>query len=270
MSHPPAAWVFSNLCFQAPAFSRIVRCQWMGPERKEEIPTSPFLLPPAPPRPPIGQTCWGAYDKELGEIPPPGQLAGHPGAPPQALTPLVSLQPGAGHPDPPSNRQSSVQPVLSDPFCALVIVQGLVRRAAPPHAPPSWGPHLSCRDPGVSPPLRAPRTGSRGCGLTPGLCPRLQAQVSDVSVAAEPPDNTRSLGAQLSRLQPRAGATHPSREENTDHPSREENADRLHLWTRPLPPTLELLGMTGPKTKTQSPTPGLRIPKTLSVTHPPA
>lgn len=256
MSHPPAAWVFSNLCFQAPAFSRIVRCQWMGPERKEEIPTSPFLLPPAPPRPPIGQTCWGACGKELGEIRPPGQMAGHPGAPPQVLKPLASLQPGAEHPDLPSNSQSSVQPVLSDPFCASVNRAGAGEEGRVPHAPPSWGPQLSCHDPGVSPPLRAPRTGSQGCGLTPGLRPRLQAQVSGVSVAAEPPDNTRGLGAQLSQLQPRAGATHPSREENTDLPSREENADRLHLGTHPLLPTLELLGMTGPKARTQSPTPG--------------
>lgn len=169
---------------------------------------------------------------------------------------MASLQPGAERPGPPANSPSSVQPVLGDPFCASVSRAGAGEKGRVPHAPPSWGPHLSCRDPRVSPPLRALRTGSQGCGLTPSLRPCLQAQVSGVSVAAEPPDNTRGLGAQLSRLQPQTGATHPSREENADHPSWEENADGLHLWARPLLPALELLGMTGLKARTQSPAPG--------------
>lgn len=95
----------------------------------------------------------------------------------------------------------------------------------------------------------------------PGLRPHLRAQVSGISAAAEPPGKARGWGAQLSRLQPRAGAMHPSCEVNTD---------LLHLRTPPLPPTPELLGVSCLKPGTQSATPGLRIPKTLSVTYAPA
>lgn len=59
---------------------------------------------------------------------------------------------------------------------------------------------------------------------------RPQASVQLLSPQAVP----EAWGAQLSRLQPQAGATHPSWKVNTD---------LLHPRT-PLPPTPELLGMT--------------------------
>lgn len=113
---------------------------------------------------------------------------------PMGADALASLQPGVGRPGPRLKSQSSVRPALSDPCRASVIVPGPVRRPRP-RKPLPHGAHVSPRrDPGVSPPLRAPKIGSRGCGLMPGLHPHLRAQASGVSAAAEPPGSARGLG----------------------------------------------------------------------------
>lgn len=126
----------------------------MGLDRKEEIPTSPFL----PASRPTEASHWpnlGACGRELGEAD-PGVAGRHPSAPPWGLTPWLPCRPRRGAPRSPSNSQSSVRPALSDPCCASVIVQGPARRAASPQAPPR-GAHVSLRyDPGVSP-LSGPR-----------------------------------------------------------------------------------------------------------------
>lgn len=150
----------------------------------------------------------------------PGVAGRAPQRSPWGLTPWLPLQPGVGRPDPPSNSQSSVRPALSDPLLCLGHRAG-AGGGPHPRKPLPRGAHVSLRyDPGVSP-LSRTRTGSRGCGLMPGLRPHLgprsQASVPLLSPQAKP----EAGGSALPDFSP--GWCHA--------PSCEVNTDLLHLRT---------------------------------------
>lgn len=140
----------------------------------------------------------GACGRELGEADPWGGWQGTPALPPWGLTPWLPCS-LAGACDPPSNSQSLCGQPSATPAVPRSSQAGPARRVkiSPRKPSPLAVPTLSLRyDPGVSPLSGPPRTGSRGCGLMPGLRPHLRAQVSGISAAAEPPGKARGWGFQ--------------------------------------------------------------------------